>query len=327
MSEITIQSSAPEEAAAAMAAPSSPAAAPPPVEPPGESAPPLVPDAAASREAPPAESAPAPVPTTDDDDDPEPDPEPRTPNVQRRFDRLTRQREQARREAVEFRTRAELYERQLQELQRHPPAVPPWATPEPEPSRPAQGVPQQADYATDAEWYQALSRHEAQQAVEAFKAEQVAQRQQQAAFEREQALAAREQAFQQAHPDYVQVVRQNLGGRLTPVILEVLQTWDHGPQLAYHLARNPHLLETLGPLTPHYEVVRQLARLEAEVVRPVNGSSRPPVTPKPEPIPTMHGGGSPPLRQLTEMSDAELEAMSQDEYRRLYALQFPKRKG
>ena len=322
MSEITVQSSDPAEALEAMGAPSP--AAPSPEVTPADSAPAPIPEAAASPEVTPAESASAPVDDSPEDED---DPEPRTPNVQRRFDRLTRQREQARRDAVEFRTRADMLERQLAEL-RQAPAAPPWAEPEPPPTRSVpQGVPQQADYATDAEWYQALSRHEAQQAVEAFKAEQMAQRQQQAAFEREQALAAREQAFQQAHPDYVQVVRQNLGGRLTPVMLEVLQTWEHGPQLAYHLAKNPHLLEQMGPLTPHYEVVRHLARLEAEVVRPVHGSSRPPITPKPEPIPTLNGGGSPPVRQLTDMSDAELEAMSQDEYRRLYALQFPKRKG
>ena len=67
-------------------------------------------------------------------------------------------------------------------------------------------------------------------------------------------------------PDYEAIV----GASETPVVphvVEALMEADHGPELAYHLAKNPAVVERLNAMSPA-KAAMEVARLEAQITAP-----------------------------------------------------------
>jgi hypothetical protein len=182
------------------------------------------------------------------------------------------------------------------------------------PLAPAQPTgPPQAEQYTDHDTYlTAKTRYEAQQLL----GEERQRAQQQAA---QQQLMEREAAFKQAHPDFDDVVRQGLAGKVAPHVQQALMMLPEGPALAYTLAQQQDLVTKLNTLPPPL-VFAELGRLMPGTLIPGATGGAPDGTPPappdrspgqaplPEPMRPVGGGGSP-------APPAYSDAMSQEEYR------------
>ena len=112
------------------------------------------------------------------------------------------------------------------------------------------GPPQAEQYADHDSYLTAKTRYEAQQLL-AERDQQTQQAQQQAHMQQfQQQLMEREAAFKQAHPDYDQVVRTGLDGKMAPHVQQALMVLPDGPALAYTLAQQQDLVTRLNTLPP-----------------------------------------------------------------------------
>jgi len=278
--------------------------------------PPATPQTPAEPGRPPAGSA-ADAGVADADDD-EPEPEVATVDyVARRIKRLTakqraQERAHAEREQSWTQERAHL-QGQLETMQR----LLSGATPELPQTPP--GPPQAEQYASHEDYVRALARFEAQD-VARTQQQQTAQQQQAQAMQ--QALMEREAAFKQAHPDFDDVVRRGLVGKVAPHVQQALMVLPEGPQLAYLLAQQPDTVTRLNTLPP-VQVVAELGRLSAPAT---NGTAAPPVTPTPTngtaPPPSPPQVLPPPPTPLSGMGQGAPSGatpdMSQAEFRRMW---------
>lgn len=159
--------------------------------------------------------------------------------IQKRIDDLTFRRNQAEREAAHWKSVAE--------------------------SRTAPAAPKPADFASDEDFDAAMLEHRIETGVNkglARTAEAQVDK-----FNREAQSAAAETynqrvaAAQAAIPDFVDVVGKS-DVVMTPALQEALMDSDKGPELVYHLAKNPAEAERLNGLSDR-QMNREIGRLEA----------------------------------------------------------------
>ncbi|KKN66896.1 hypothetical protein LCGC14_0466710 [marine sediment metagenome] len=180
------------------------------------------------------------------------------------------------------------------------------------------------DFETTEEFIEAMSdfkadeRFKKNQAEEAQKAEQ---QEQQEVFE---AFGERQDKARAAHEDYDEVVG---GGNLQipqSALLAIIEL-DNGPEVAYHLAKNPELPKKLMDLSP-LKAVAEIGRLSAILATPVQEAANPPALRTPEqeagkpPAPKKPASGAPPpitpVGGSTTKTDVPLDQMEYQEYRR-----------
>ena len=187
--------------------------------------------------------------------------------LQPRIDELTRKRHEAEREAAYWRGVATQGKAPNPAEQ---PAAAPAAPPKPSPEAfdtYADFVEALADWKADQKVTQALTKREAE----------AAQRQQQQ--QRASTWEQRQASARTAMPDYDVVV----GAADAPVaahVAEALMESEHGPALAYHLAKHPELLARLNSL-PQRQADRELGRIEANLSAPADPPARTTQAPKP----------------------------------------------
>lgn len=159
--------------------------------------------------------------------------------VQPRIDELTRARREAEREASYWRGIAT-----QGQAQPSAPAAPQKPTPD-----------QYDDYG---KYVEDLTDWKADQAV----AKRMAQDSDRKVVDtRAQTFAERQVAARAVMPDYDAVV----GGSETPItqhVGEAIMESDRGPELAYHFAKNPEVLQNLNGMSP-VQAAREIGRLEA----------------------------------------------------------------
>ena len=210
--------------------------------------------------------------------------------VQQRIDEITRARYEAEREAAYWRQRAEQGQTQAQ------PNSPQGAPAKPSPdqfSDYSEYVEALADWKAEQKVHQALSARDAQFAQTA---------EQRAEQARVQAWAERQQAVRETLPDYDEVVGLS-EIQIAPHVGQELLDSPHGPQIAYHLARNPDVADRLNRLPPR-DVIREIARLEATLPAPKPAAK--PVSNAPAPIKPIAGGAT--------GVNAPLDKLSMDQY-------------
>lgn len=207
------------------------------------------------------------------------------PTLQQRIDELTRARHEAEREATYWKQRAE------------PPAK--------EPAQEAKPTPDKfTDYA---DYVEALTEWKADQKVN----EALAKRDQQQAEKAQQSVqetkaktfVERQATVRQSIPDYDEVMTAAADIRVAQHVHEVLLDSDRGPELAYHLAKNPDEAARISALSP-LAAARELGRLEASLEKPATASK--PVSKAPAPIKPIVTGAT---------STQDPSRMSMDEYR------------
>ena len=139
----------------------------------------------------------------------------------------------------------------------------------------------------------------------------------------EQAQTARQQ-----HPDFDQVLDRLSSLYTAPALDACVHESDLGAELAYYLAQHPDEITRLNQVaqTAPLAMAREVGKLEMRLSPPTNGTTSRPHTPTPKPAPPtpLSGAGSPGPRLLTDLSNEEVEAMSQAEFEAAYKRQFPR---
>lgn len=100
----------------------------------------------------------------------------------------------------------------------------------------------------------------------------VQERQRAEALELAKGWASKQEDARKSIPDYDEV----LGGAETvvaPYVTDAILTSDRGPEVAYHLAKNPALAEKLNKLSP-IAAAREIGRIEAALEKSSPGTSR-----------------------------------------------------
>jgi hypothetical protein len=214
--------------------------------------------------------------------------------VQKRFDTLTRQREEERRANQALREQLAQMQGQLETLTRLQRGDEPASQPTPLHQQPE---PQAEEYPSEQEWFKAVREWDKAQTLREFEQRQYQQAALAEAQRQQQALAAREAALRLEHADYDAQI-STLGHKgLTPQVHQALMHHERGPDLGYYLAQHPEDLQRLGPLPPLH-VWYELGKLEARLSG--NGSMAPPAAPsvvtssppKPAPLTPVGSGGS-----------------------------------
>ncbi|MEO7938049.1 MAG: hypothetical protein ABIR55_05465 [Burkholderiaceae bacterium] len=214
----------------------------------------------------------------------------RKPGVQSRIDELTRARHQAEREATFWREQAA----------KSPPS-----------STDAPDRPSKAAFTDDDAYFEALADWKAEQKVQQFSRQTQAERAQEADARQQDSrfdlYRERVQQSADAMPDYETVVGES-EVPAAPHVLDSILDSDVGPQLAYHLAKNPDVAERLNAMTP-MQAAREIGRLEASVTAaPASAAPIPPpkrTTQAPAPITPVRGQGGQFTKPEGAMSDSE----------------------
>ena len=262
---------------------------------------------------------------TDEGDEPlQDDSEVNAERLNKRFAYLTRKRREAERQVAQERQQHALEVAQLRGQQEATQRMLAGAAPE-LPQAPAQptGPPQAEQYASHEDYVLAAARYGAQQefAARDQQTQQERQQDQQRAFQVQ--LMEREQVFKTQHPDFDQVVRSGLAGKVSPVLQQALMLVPDGPAVAYALARQPDLVQRLNTMPPPLVLV-ELGRLSGPGSRSqpsaaqdsarsgVQGSTNgtPPTPALPAPMTPLSGAGAgaPTGSYSDSMSQREYEA-------------------
>jgi hypothetical protein len=219
--------------------------------------------------------------------EPERDEKGRFKGVQPRIDELTRKRHEAEREAAYWRGVATQGK----------------AQPSAEPAAPAKPTPDQFDdhnayveALTDWKVTDRLSKE--------LSARDAKQAEMQQATQREATWAERQAAARTAMPDYDQVV----GASDAPIadhVAQALKDSEHGPALAYHLAKHPEVLDRLNGMDTR-SADREIGRIEARLTPAAEAQAIPVKTtqaPKPASINGSQGRSTTPNLQTASMDE------------------------
>lgn len=115
----------------------------------------------------------------------------------------------------------------------------------------------------------------------------------------------RAEAFKAKATDFDSVVSKYVdsGGKFSDAIRELVTDSDVGPQLTYHLAKNPALASKLNALSP-LQAAKEIGKLENDLSRPPNRTTKAPPPAKP-----LTGGAA-----HSSSEDAQVTAMLKSMY-------------
>jgi hypothetical protein len=235
---------------------------------------------------------PTPAPAEDPAADPPAQPRDDKGRFQARVDSLTREKGEAEREAAYWRGLA---------LARNGAPAP--ATPAPAAQPAADTEPDPEQFANYAEYVKELTAWTARQTVAQERQREATAR---ASETRATNWQSRQTAFAESTPDYREVVGTSQAP-VTGAMAEALQESEHGPALAYHLAKHPDEAAELAAL-PERAMLRRLGMLEARIA----------ATPAPAPAPAARTTNAPPpvkpVNNAGPSAPPSLDKMSMDEY-------------
>ena len=109
----------------------------------------------------------------------------------------------------------------------------------------------------------------------------------------------RTEAFKSKATDFDEVVSGfvNKGGKFSDAVRELVMDSDVGPELTYHLAKNPALASKLNGLTP-LSAAKEIARIEDTLLKPSAQATKAPPPAKP-----LNGGAGPAIDPRTGPDD------------------------
>lgn len=255
-------------------------------------------------------------PSATDDDDGDKD----LPEVVRQ--KIGKKHRQAK-EAEEFARRA--YGKQLEaekraeQLQRELEATKTKSGPAPIAEAPKEPKPE--DFKTVGEYTEALVSYRVDQRLAAEKAKDAREKEEAAQAARQQEFVKRLNASREKHDDFDRVLASLKDTDLDRVhndVTEYIQLSEQGPELLYHLAKNPDVLDRLRKL-PYQRFIAELGKLEAKWEAPEPAAStlsdigtttaQPAVTRAPAPIATLASDKSTAVnRDPSKMTFQELRA-------------------
>lgn len=175
-------------------------------------------------------------------------------------------------------------------------------------SRPAPEAPKEPkpeDFTTVGEYTEALVAYRVEQRFAAEKANEARQREEQEKAAREREFVKRLNTSREKHDDFDQVLQSIANTDLDRVhsdVTEYIQESDTGPELLYHLAKNPDVLDRLRKLSPR-KFIAELGKLEAKWETS---------TPAPEPAPKLSDIASTTTPTAVSKAPAPIAALSSD---------------
>lgn len=246
-----------------------------------------------------------PVPATDDKKADEPaatDETAETPEQaeEKKQSRRQRQRERQLQELAAAKTEARMLREQLAQSQAK--------------DAPAVVEPKREDYQDYESYLRAVAKHDAkQEAAELLKAEretQASKQTQQQGTPEQQKLAQdwmqREKAFAASKPDYLESVNAYLKTEIETLSDPVRAALaESGPEVLYHLAKNPDVAEALADMSPRRQIV-ELGKIEDELKKPPKAAKL--VSDAPPPAKTVPQGKSATTGYSENMTDKQYEA-------------------
>lgn len=225
-------------------------------------------------------------------------------NVNKRFSALTRERDEARREASDANRRLHEAWDALKTMGTKPAETLPVAE-EHEPAEPQFESPEQ--YQRDmAEYIRKMTEYNARTVIKATLAEQEKTRKedelrnQQAAIQ--QAWQQRRQKAVSEMPDYMDVA-ENPNVPITQAMASVITTEEAGPKLAYYLGQHPEEAARISQLNPFAQIV-ELGALRERILTP----QKPTTSRAPAPIRPITGAATPASKSMDDMSMDEYAA-------------------
>lgn len=257
-------------------------------------------------DAPEQEENPAPAAVTAPDSETEKEDDQEQPSsgkggFQRRIDKLT--------------AKVRALEGQLASNQRPPEQQPTGAAP---PPPQAAGEPKEENFPTWKAYIEALTDYKLDQREQARAAEYTRHQAQQAEAKAHEDWSGRLEAFQKTAPDFAEVVAE-ANVPLPPAMREAIITSEHGPEVAYHLAKHLDEAQRIAGLSPVAQV-RELGRLEAQFAsaKVPDQPEKPKVAKTPNPIKPVTAGskdvprldGDIPYNEYERLRQAELQRNS-----------------
>jgi len=195
------------------------------------------------------------------------------PKLERRFSEITKQREEARKEAQREREAREALERQIEELKQQS---------QPKQATTVDEEPQPSQFADAFEYAKALAEYTADKRIEAMKQQEAAEK---AALERQKVIdswASRVEEAKAELPDFDDMVASS-SVVVSDAIRDTILESDVGPKILYHLAENEELANKIAGMSERM-AMREIGKLEArfekvaaksEVAEPVARSKAP----------------------------------------------------
>ena len=201
------------------------------------------------------------------------------PKLERRFSEITKQREEARKEAQREREAREALEARLAVLERQPTPQAPKVDEEPQPSQ----------FNDAFEYAKALAEYTADKRIGEMKRQEAEERQAQERQKVIETWASKVQAAKASMPDFDDIVASSdvvVNDDIRDAILES----DVGPQILYHLAENDDVAKRIAGLSPK-QALREIGKLEARFeVKETAPETKPIVRSKaPAPIQPLRG--------------------------------------
>ena len=201
------------------------------------------------------------------------------PKLERRFSEITKQREEARKEAQQERQAREALEARLAVLERQPTPQAPKVDEEPQPSQ----------FNDAFEYAKALAEYTADKRIGEMRKQDAEAKE---AQERQKVIdqwASKVQAAKTSLPDFDDIVASSdvvVNDDIRDAILES----DVGPQILYHLAENDDVAKRIAGLSPK-QALREIGKLEARFeVKETAPETKPVVRSKaPAPINPLRG--------------------------------------
>jgi hypothetical protein len=173
------------------------------------------------------------------------------PKLERRFSEITKQREEARKEAQQERQAREALEARLAVLERQPAPQAPKVDEEPQPSQ----------FNDAFEYAKALAEYTADQRIGEMRRQDAEAKQAQERQKVIETWASKVQAAKASMPDFDDIVASSdvvVNDDIRDAILES----DVGPQILYHLAENDDVAKRIAGLSPK-QALREIGKLEA----------------------------------------------------------------
>jgi len=204
------------------------------------------------------------------------------PKLERRFSEITKQREEARKEAQQERSAREALEARLAALERQPAPQAPKVDEEPQPSQ----------FNDAFEYAKALAEFTADKRIGEMRKQDAEAKE---ALERQKVIetwASKVQKAKASMPDFDDIVASSdvvVNDDIRDAILES----DVGPQILYHLAENDDVAKRIAGLTPK-QALREIGKLEARFEAKETAPQTTPITRSKAPAPIQPLRGSNP---------------------------------
>lgn len=216
------------------------------------------------------------------------------PKLEKRFSKLTSEREQARQEAERERQRAADLERELQELKKQSSPTQTFVDEEPQPHQ----------FADAFEYAKALSEWSAENAIKQLK-----QREEEARIQAEKQAQIdtwnkRQEAVMAELPDYEEMIA-SAEVMVSDQVKDAIIESEVGPRILYHLAENPEFAEQLAGYSTARalkEIGKLEARYEQKAETPKAEPSKPVATKSKAPAPIN------PLKATSASTDTPIDS-------------------